>query len=159
MRVAAFKEVALRHAAYPETTLQALVVVGLPLLLILNLFMGTWAWRFMCTWGWENMQGRTSPMDRRGKCPEEPEKAEQQFVTPELVSEVVPSGEPPRKQRPTRKLLWFYKVAGEESGPVSSGKLRRLALSGSISRDTYVRKGLEGNWVKAATVRGLFDPG
>jgi uncharacterized protein DUF4339 len=52
---------------------------------------------------------------------------------------------------------WFYKVMGQECGPVSSAELKRLAQQGDISRDTFVRKGAEGEWVDTGRVKGLWD--
>lgn len=51
---------------------------------------------------------------------------------------------------------WHYKVMGDEVGPVSSRMLRELAQAGDITRDTLVRKGNEGDWVRAERVKGLF---
>lgn len=52
---------------------------------------------------------------------------------------------------------WYYKVMGEERGPVSASELRRLAREGGINEDTFVRKGLEHDWVLAERIKGLFD--
>ena len=46
---------------------------------------------------------------------------------------------------------------GQQFGPVSPSELRRLAIAGKISHDTLVRKGDQGNWVRAQRVRGLFE--
>ena len=51
---------------------------------------------------------------------------------------------------------WFYEVAGKQVGPVSSAELLALAQRGTVTYDTPVRKGLDGNWVLAKRVRGLF---
>jgi hypothetical protein len=50
---------------------------------------------------------------------------------------------------------WFYQVMGEQVGPLSSAELLALAQRGSITYDTPVRKGTNGNWGSAARVKGL----
>jgi hypothetical protein len=52
---------------------------------------------------------------------------------------------------------WYYQVMGEETGPVSAAQLKQLAQRGEIRRDTYVRKGADGNWTTADHIRGLFN--
>jgi hypothetical protein len=51
---------------------------------------------------------------------------------------------------------WYYKVMGEEFGPVSPSQLKQLALARQVLQDTLVRKGTEGDWVLAERVKGLF---
>jgi uncharacterized Zn finger protein (UPF0148 family) len=51
---------------------------------------------------------------------------------------------------------WFYELMGERIGPVSSAELVALAQRGTVTHDTSVRKGADGNWVPAKRVRGLF---
>jgi hypothetical protein len=52
---------------------------------------------------------------------------------------------------------WFYKVMGEELGPVSSSDLAKQAQSGVITPDTFVRRADDENWHVAQSVSGLFD--
>ena len=56
------------------------------------------------------------------------------------------------------RAQWYYKIMGEEFGPVSSSELRGLAQTSQISPDTLVRKGVDGDWIRAERVRGLFEP-
>lgn len=51
---------------------------------------------------------------------------------------------------------WFYKVMGDEIGPVSSAELRNLAQRGVISSDTLLKNGPDAAWVPAERVQGLF---
>ena len=54
-------------------------------------------------------------------------------------------------------LQWYYKVMGQQAGPVSSSELRELAASGFLTPDIEVRKGTEGDWTAAGRVKGLFE--
>ena len=49
---------------------------------------------------------------------------------------------------------WFYQVMGAQLGPISSTELQYLAQHGTVSRDTLVKKTLEGKWVRAERARG-----
>ena len=51
---------------------------------------------------------------------------------------------------------WYYRLMGDVVGPVTSKSLRELAKSGGIDFDTQVRKGTDGDWVSAASIKGLF---
>jgi hypothetical protein len=51
---------------------------------------------------------------------------------------------------------WFYQVMGEAVGPVSSAKLQNLAQHGTISADTLVRSGTNGDWILAERISVLF---
>src|SRR5437763_1695057 len=51
---------------------------------------------------------------------------------------------------------WYFKVTGNEFGPVSVAELVQQAADGRIVPDTEVRKG-DGAWVPASKVAGLFD--
>ena len=53
---------------------------------------------------------------------------------------------------------WYYKMLGDEIGPISTPQFRTLALDGQIAPDTYIRKGASGKWLTADRVKGLFDP-
>lgn len=52
---------------------------------------------------------------------------------------------------------WYYTVMGVQIGPLTSEDFRRHAREGKVSPSTYVRRGVEGRWVTADQVRGLFD--
>ena len=54
-------------------------------------------------------------------------------------------------------LQWYYRVMGQEAGPVSSSELQELAASGFLTSDVDVRKGAEGDWIPAGQVKGLFE--
>ena len=45
---------------------------------------------------------------------------------------------------------------GEQTGPLSSAQLKELAATGFVTPDVAVRKGVEGKWVPASRVKGLF---
>jgi hypothetical protein len=51
---------------------------------------------------------------------------------------------------------WFYIENGNETGPLSSGEMRRLADAKLIRESTLVRSGLDGKWIPAAAVVGLL---
>ncbi len=53
---------------------------------------------------------------------------------------------------------WFYQTAQrQQSGPIDSKELRRLAETGIVRPDTLVRPSESANWVRAEQVRGLFQ--
>jgi len=55
-------------------------------------------------------------------------------------------------------IQWFYQTGGgQQSGPVDSRELRRLAEAGVVRPDTLVRQGTSSRWVRAEQVRGLFQ--
>jgi hypothetical protein len=54
-------------------------------------------------------------------------------------------------------LTWFTKEMGVESGPFTSVDLKSQANDGSITPDTLVRRGRDGEWVLAHRIHGLFD--
>lgn len=53
---------------------------------------------------------------------------------------------------------WYCRLMGDELGPFTGAQLHEMALSHRLSPEDYVRKGLDGNWVGAYRVMGLFDP-
>ena len=55
------------------------------------------------------------------------------------------------------RAVWYYKVMGSESGPVTARELRNLARAGELARDSLIRKGPSGGWVLAERVGGLFE--
>jgi len=54
-------------------------------------------------------------------------------------------------------IKWYYKSGASVVGPISTAGLRRLIVGGKIGRQTYLRRGRDGDWVAAAEVEGLFD--
>ncbi len=53
---------------------------------------------------------------------------------------------------------WYYRAMDEVRGPFTSAQFRQLAREGVISRLTNVQQGVNGNWVSAQRVNGLFPP-
>ncbi|MAT15106.1 MAG: hypothetical protein CMJ46_07525 [Planctomyces sp.] len=59
---------------------------------------------------------------------------------------------------------WYYKILGEEHGPVTSQDLRRMAMEGTLNPDDLVRKEEMNDWVAASRLKGIefansqFDP-
>ena len=53
---------------------------------------------------------------------------------------------------------WFYQAKGKQFGPVPSGQLKALADAGKLTADTPVKKGIDGRWVLAKQVKGIFTP-
>ena len=51
---------------------------------------------------------------------------------------------------------WFYRISGETLGPVSGEELLSLAKRGRVRPSTLVRRGIQGAWVNADRVKGLF---
>jgi hypothetical protein len=51
---------------------------------------------------------------------------------------------------------WFCDIAGREIGPLSPEQLRAMAAKGQILPSDCVRRGVEGTWVLARQVKGLF---
>jgi hypothetical protein len=53
---------------------------------------------------------------------------------------------------------WYYLTPeGKPMGPVTPTELKRIAQSGQISRDTLVRKGLDGKWLPTSKIKGLLN--
>ncbi len=52
---------------------------------------------------------------------------------------------------------WYHQTGGQQSGPVDSRELRRLAEAGIVRPDTLVRQGTSNPWVRAERVHGLFQ--
>ena len=53
---------------------------------------------------------------------------------------------------------WYYKIMGEEFGPISGSELRQAAQNGIISSDSLIKEGVDGDWVLAERVKCLFEP-
>jgi len=52
---------------------------------------------------------------------------------------------------------WFLKVGNQVHGPMSAAELRQKAAAGLIGPETPIRKGADGQWVRAEKVQGLFQ--
>lgn len=53
--------------------------------------------------------------------------------------------------------IWFFLADDFVCGPKTAAELAQLAKSGTILPTTPIRKGEDGEWLPAKTVRGLFD--
>ena len=51
---------------------------------------------------------------------------------------------------------WYVRIGGQEYGPCSGDELRQYASDGKIDAQTEVKKGIDGQWVAAEKVKGLF---
>jgi len=55
---------------------------------------------------------------------------------------------------------WYYSSSSVgQVGPLSASEMKRLALSGKIKPDTFVRKGEDGEWVLAQKIKGFVFEG
>ena len=54
------------------------------------------------------------------------------------------------------ELEWYLKVADKEVGPLSARQLKAMAERGQITPGDPIRRGSEGRWVPAGTVKGLL---
>lgn len=72
-------------------------------------------------------------------------------ISAELANDVAGGAleSPPRR--------WFYTQDGERYGPVTGPELRAAAELGFLGQRDGVRCGVNGAWVRAARVRGLFS--
>ncbi len=52
---------------------------------------------------------------------------------------------------------WYVRRNSEILGPIADRKLKRHVAEARIDKETEVRLGTAGQWVKAGTVEGLFD--
>lgn len=50
----------------------------------------------------------------------------------------------------------YLQIGGKERGPISAAQLKELAASGKITPETLVKNGLDGKWVPAGNIPGLF---
>ena len=111
--------------------------------------------------------------DERGSPLPHPREAQQLISEPRIASGAVdttPPPLPPPVHEPTpagpgkevgshMATQWFYQTSeGQQSGPVDSRELRRLAEAGIVSPETLIRQGASGRWVRGEKVRGLFQP-
>jgi hypothetical protein len=53
---------------------------------------------------------------------------------------------------------WYCDIRGALYGPMTAHELRRMAWQGTLAPRDRVRRGHDGEWVSAATVRGLEFP-
>ena len=53
---------------------------------------------------------------------------------------------------------WYCKIRDRRYGPMASGKLKRLAASGELGPQDWVRRAGDRTWARASSVRGLFVP-
>ena len=51
---------------------------------------------------------------------------------------------------------WHYRLLGIEFGPVPFESLGTLAAAGDLAHDSEIRQGLDGEWVRASSIAGLF---
>jgi tetratricopeptide (TPR) repeat protein len=56
------------------------------------------------------------------------------------------------------KTHWYYVREDRVFGPISSSELRRKACEAVIDQTTPIRKGVDGPWLPARRVQGLFVP-
>ncbi|MCX7406631.1 MAG: GYF domain-containing protein [Planctomycetales bacterium] len=52
---------------------------------------------------------------------------------------------------------WYCKTPIDGFGPFTSEELKTFAADGRISPSTIVRKGADGQWIRAFNIKGLFD--
>jgi hypothetical protein len=52
---------------------------------------------------------------------------------------------------------WYCLLMGAEMGPFTSKELLEMARRHQLTPDDSVRKGIDGNWVRAHRVKGLFE--
>jgi len=57
------------------------------------------------------------------------------------------------------EVEWFLKTGDKEVGPLSARQLKAMALKGKISKFDAVRRGSDGRWVPASSVKGLLPTG
>ncbi len=54
---------------------------------------------------------------------------------------------------------WFYWSGSREIGPLTLQELTQIATRGRIQSDTRVRNGVDGSWMAASSVAGVFPSG
>ena len=57
------------------------------------------------------------------------------------------------------EVEWYLKIADKEVGPLSARQLKAMAEKGEISTFDAVRRGSDGRWVPASSVKGLLPTG
>ena len=56
-------------------------------------------------------------------------------------------------------VQWFCRLMGSEMGPFTSSQLLEMARSHQLTPEDFVKKGVDGTWVDASRVKGLFEDG
>lgn len=51
---------------------------------------------------------------------------------------------------------WYCRIRGREQGPFSAQQLQSLAQQGLLAPNHLVRQGMDGSWVSASRIHGLF---
>lgn len=51
---------------------------------------------------------------------------------------------------------WYVRIDGQQAGPIPYDTIHSLASRGRLSPTDHVREGHQGNWLRAATLPGLF---
>ena len=54
-----------------------------------------------------------------------------------------------------QKTQFYTKIMGDIQGPFTGSQIRKLAESGNLFSDSHVRKGVNGQWFTADTIKGL----
>jgi hypothetical protein len=80
-------------------------------------------------------------------------KGAELFITAKIVLTIICSGE--RRWVFMRK--WFIRKDGQQYGPVDSIELKEKAESGELRPEDYVRPDDFSDWMRASTIRGLFE--
>ena len=52
---------------------------------------------------------------------------------------------------------WYFQEMGTAFGPITADELKEFASKGRVGSKTLVRKGTDGTWITAETVKGLFS--
>lgn len=61
-------------------------------------------------------------------------------------------------ETPASLPSWYCGIGGRRRGPMEARELKELAARGDLTPDDLVWRDDFPNWVKAATVKGLFSP-
>ncbi len=79
-----------------------------------------------------------------------PPSAAARTVAIALAADLAAAGDAPTPRR------WFYTQNSERFGPVTAPELRVIAQLEFVGPLDHVRCGLDGTWVQAQEVTGLF---
>ena len=55
-------------------------------------------------------------------------------------------------------IAWYVQVVGAEVGPLSTAELKSRVERGFVTRNTLIRRGSDGAWVRAERFKRLFEP-
>ena len=58
--------------------------------------------------------------------------------------------------RPLLANEWFYRLLGNEFGPFTLAEMQELVRAKTIGRGTLVKRGVNGKWMLADALKGLF---